>query len=163
MKKEWFSIIQKPVFVILARHTIVIFGFLFTLFYTQSLSLVFYCWPVTLIILGNLILSFDYNFFLNKKVFNAKHLLAIAPFLITILIVIWGVVMTHDLQSNEPAPKWPTYVIWVLLCLHIPTSVSLIRKMKGLRWYVTSLGLFQIWCSLSASSIAAMSVTGDWL
>ena len=63
----------------------------------------------------------------------------------------------------QPANRWGRWAVdavsWISLCL----GSYWVWKMKGSRWFATSVTLLQLWILFAASFVAGMALTGDWL
>jgi cytochrome bd-type quinol oxidase subunit 2 len=114
---------------------------------------------LTVLVAANLFIATSLDNPFQRFRYQRKHLLMFLPFLLTVAILAWGVLMRHD--SERMAPAWPQYVISGLLALHLPAAGCFLLRMKRIRWFALSISLFQIWLSAFAAVAATISVTGD--
>ena len=121
-----------------------------------------YYWPITVCLIGAVILTGVYNFPFLPGRFRNRHLLMFSPLVVAFLTLAWGSIMRHE-SLDRLAPDWPADIIAILLVIELLLSGGVILALKGYRWFVTSVVLLELWIGLAFAFIAVMSVSGDWL
>jgi len=85
------------------------------------------------------------------------------PFLIPVIILIYGVAFRHPGPGFSPETTTRILVLQVLLWSHLPIAIILTILVRRNPLVPLGLAFLQFWVSLSTSAMAAMSVTGNWL
>ena len=129
----------------------------------QAFSGLLYSWPISLILIAGLIVTAIIESPFLGSQFRRKHLLVFAPFLICLLILVWGDVMEHPSGSQSLGPAWAGYFTLGLFAFQCLIGIYTIYLMKGFRWISTFIILLQLWFGFWCAFVAAMSISGDWL
>jgi hypothetical protein len=87
------------------------------------------------------------------------------PFLLALLPLSLGTLFWSPTAPNErvPAPTWATYLASSTLVIEFIVTALVLRSAKGWRTYAFGVLLLQWLLLLSASFIAGMAMTGDWI
>lgn len=129
----------------------------------QALSVLFYYWPVTLVLVIGLVVALARKSPPLGAQFRLRHLFVLTPLIVTLLILLWGMVMEHPSNSQTLAPSWPSYVVLALLVGQVLVSIWVVWAMKGYRWVTAFMVALEQWFGLACAFVATMSVSGDWL
>ncbi|MGD1210851.1 MAG: hypothetical protein ABR973_05775 [Candidatus Acidiferrales bacterium] len=102
---------------------------------------------------------------LRNPIWKRTYPFTIAQFLFfpaTLAVAVIGRVDWQ--QPHFPGPNyWGLRAEDVFAVSSVIVGSYWIWKMKGLRWFASSLALLQLWLLAAANFIAAMSLTGTWL
>ena len=95
-------------------------------------------------------------------------LLHIAPLLVPVTILVLGALFRCENCSPSSLGQgvrhaWAGYTIDALLLVQLAATVLLIRAAKGARFVASALPAVNLWCTVWASFLAGMSISGDWL
>jgi len=82
-------------------------------------------------------------------------------FPLTLVIAVAGRVPAVAWPRQEPH-QWAIVSSNVIVVVSIVCGAVAVFKMKGQRWFVTSMALLQLWALQGAGVIAASSLTGVW-
>ena len=85
-----------------------------------------------------------------------------APFLMPIVVLLWGASMAHT-DGSVAAPRWTPYVLGLLLLWSLFFFALCIWRTPGLRWAAAALAVLAAWFTLCSAFIAGMALTNDWL
>ena len=124
-------------------------------------ALLIYALPFNIALLAVIILITRGNILLGKKEFLVFPL-AVAQFLIPIIMVLLGTWFRNDTRHPDPS----TVVGTIVLCLfvfQIPISIYLLFRIKDDRLLVAALTGVQLFVSFVAMIVAGMSISGDWI
>jgi len=88
---------------------------------------------------------------------------ALIPLVIPAVILVCGVLLVNDIDSDTLPPRWPEWIIGGLLLSHLPLTAVLIWWQKGARWFVLCASLAVASYSCGAAFVSIMSVSGRWL
>ena len=138
----------------------------------QSVSVLLFAWPVTLILLVFAGTSFAYaqN---RRQLVSAKNSLPLAglmifPLAIAILAAILQAQMqtdpaTHAFIGWHYRSKYGPVLVGLLFWLHPIYGAWLVMMLKGFRVFAVSIVLLTFWLTCASDFIAQMSISGDWL
>ena len=118
-------------------------------------------WPITLALVVLVIVAMVFRSPFRVTEYARWGAVVLAPFLLTVVILLFGAVFRHDGLTDAPA--WRGTVLVLPLFAHFPACIILAYHLPKWRWFIYALSLLQAWVSLWAAFIASMSVTGDWL
>ena len=83
-----------------------------------------------------------------------------------LFLAILAVAVIGEVSSNPTLPRvsnhWGLVADILDLC-SVAVGAFWIWKMKGVRWFATSVLLLQMWLLLGANFIAGMALSGDWI
>jgi hypothetical protein len=82
-------------------------------------------------------------------------------FPLTLLVAVAGRVPPIPWPRQEPHP-WAIISSDAIVVFSIACGALAVFKMKGQRWFVTSIVLLQLWFLQGAGLVAASSLTGVW-
>jgi hypothetical protein len=123
-----------------------------------------YLWPLTLLLACGWVWVFAAA---DQRLAGGRRRLfwlgCAPPFVISFLILACGVAFAHHPGSDQPAPAYPEYLIWVLLLAHLPLAGLLAWRWGGQWPAVAMSSLAAGYVSMCAGFISTMSVTGVWL
>ena len=88
-------------------------------------------------------------------------LLQLLCFPLTLMVAIVGRVPAMPWPRQEPH-QWAIISSNAIVVFSIACGALAVFKMKGQRWFVTSVALLQLWSLEGAGVIAASSLTGVW-
>ena len=92
----------------------------------------------------------------------------LAPFVIPVAVLAVGSI--YQCESCSPSSvgqgvrhAWAAHLIDALLLVQIGAAVWLVSKAKGWRLMSSAIQALSLWCTVWASFLAGMSISGDWL
>ena len=85
------------------------------------------------------------------------------PFLIPIVILLYGVFFQYAGSGYSPDTTQRVLVLQILLWSHVPIAIIFTILVRQNPLVPLGLSFFQFWLSLSTAALAGMSVTGNWL
>lgn len=85
------------------------------------------------------------------------------PFLIPIVILLYGVIFRYAGPRHSPETTQRVLVLQILLWSHVPIAFIFTIFLRQNPLVPLGLSFFQFWLSLSTAAMAGMSVTGNWL
>lgn len=85
------------------------------------------------------------------------------PFLIPLVMLIFGVAYRHDVSGRSLENSIGEQVLHILLWSHIPIAILLTILVRKNPLVPIGLSFLQFWLSFCTYAVASMSVTGNWL
>jgi hypothetical protein len=121
---------------------------------SHSLEGPIYAWRFTLILLLLIAIAGGRSFLYERVRFQKDYLLLLSPFLVTLLVLVWGTIMAHPRMHR---PEWSYYVLYLLSLLHLPLAVLLIYRMRDVRWFAASVLAFELWIGFCCVAMVLLS------
>ena len=84
------------------------------------------------------------------------------PILLPVLSCGWAAVFIRA-AAESSSPTWHLVGLQILLFAHLPLGIVIVWRLKGLRWFATSISLLSLWASLLATFLGGMMITWDWV
>lgn len=134
----------------------------FLLFCSYIFQLFVKQWIFVVFLSLNIFASFLITTPFKKRNTQVFYYLVFIPLVFPTLILSFGVIWGHADTNSEPNVLL-TYLLYALFGLHIFFTAFFIRIATGMRWFIFSLSLLQIWLSLATLIVSLMAVNGSWV
>lgn len=117
----------------------------------------------TFIFCSLFILALYKTFMVDKAPYKKVYLISLIPFLLPIVMLIWGTFFEHTQTYTANVPAWQLNVLSGILFLQFGINLVCLVHFKGIRLSVAALVLLQTYFIFPFYLVAAMSVGGIWL
>jgi len=118
-------------------------------------------WPVTLCFGIFFVITTLMNDPFGQSRVGARKAWLLAPLIFPLAILAVGVCFAAPAGEFRGDFVWQSWTVYLLFLLHVVTGVWFIYRLRGLRWFASSVILIQLWFSsmcASASLIVILNV-----
>ena len=136
--------------------------------FRQAADGLLYAWPITAGLLCLLSVAVLRSHHGPSFKVRGGWWLQLAPCCVAVVVLALGTVYACENCSPSSLGQgmrhvWAIHVVNALLLVQLVSAFGLIRLATGRRFVSSVLQAMQLWCTLWASFLAGMSMSGDWL
>lgn len=129
----------------------------------NSLDIVIYAWPLSLVLVVAALLAFFVGYPLKQPQFRRRLRVILPTYLFPIAVLFVGAVLRYDWQAHpkwvEP-PDWHGAILWTVLIIHVVVILAITISSKSARIRSAAILLPGLWLSLSSGFMAAIAIGG---
>jgi hypothetical protein len=118
-------------------------------------------WPVTLFFSVFLVIASLTNYPFGQPCVEAPKAWLLAPLIFPLAILAAGACFAAPAGEFRGDFAWQSWAVYLLFLFHTIVGVWIIYRLRGLRWFASSVILMQLWLSsmcASASLIVILNV-----
>lgn len=97
----------------------------------------------------------------GRRSFRPVHLLALAPFLIPLVML--GFAVAFPQPAGISSSRWREWALLFLLLVQVGLHIFSLVKMPGYRFFALAVAVLQLWLTAAALLTGLMVVTGLWI